>query len=78
MIKRIPVFDPSGFDNTEDIIRMQRLLAENGYSSDASDCDKLWREYSDSMAAGWLYLPETDDELWSIIWPYVEKELEND
>lgn len=47
----------------EDVKRMQRVLQANGYHADLDDCARLWDDYSDMYAAGWLGLPSDDDEL---------------
>lgn len=51
----------------EDVVRIQEVLLKNGYSSLLEDCGKLWDDYSDAHCAGWLSLPEEDEELWKIL-----------
>lgn len=51
----------------DDVKRIQEVLLNNGYSSLLKDCGDLWEAYSDSYAAGWLGLPEDDEELWNIL-----------
>lgn len=50
-----------------DVKRIQDVLLKNGYSSLLKDCGDLWEDYSDSYVAGWLNLPENDEDLWSIL-----------
>lgn len=50
-----------------DVERIQRVLLDNGYSSLLEDCGNLWDNYSDDYCAGWLNLPEDDDDLWDIL-----------
>jgi hypothetical protein len=50
-----------------DVKRIQQVLKNNGYSSLLKDCGDLWDEYSETWCAGWLGLPETDEELWEIL-----------
>jgi hypothetical protein len=47
-----------------DCLRIQQILIEHGFESDLYDCEILWRDYSDGLAAGWLSLPESDERLW--------------
>lgn len=47
-----------------DVIRIQRVVEQNGYEADLEACAYLWEEYSDRYAAGWIGLPEDDDDLW--------------
>lgn len=39
----------------------------------SEDADTLWSEYSNTMAAGWLCLPESDMELQKIITKQIQK-----
>ena len=56
-----------------DVERLQRVMLQNGYEADYDDAANIWEEYSDSFAAGWLYLPKDDDELWEIIEDMVQR-----
>lgn len=51
----------------DDVRRIQKVLLDNNYSSDLKDCADLWNCYSDDMCAGWMGLPEDDEELFSIL-----------
>lgn len=57
----------SEIDHHSDCHRIQEVLLRNGYTSTLKDCYDLWSDYSYSYAAGWLYLPEEDEELWNTI-----------
>lgn len=59
-------------DYPEDVTRIQEALARTGRYASREECTYLWEKYSDSMAAGWLYLPETDEEILSCISYYYE------
>lgn len=59
-----------------DVERLQRVILHNGYESDYDDAANIWEDYSDSYAAGWLYLPDDDNELWSMIEGRVEREAQ--
>ena len=50
-----------------DVKRIQQVLLDNNYSSTLNDCANLWEDYSDSMCAGWLHLPQDDEELFEIL-----------
>lgn len=50
-------------EHKEDIQRMIKVLAENGYFASIEECELLWSWYSDSNAASWLILPDSDDQL---------------
>ena len=51
----------------DDVKRIQQVLLDNGYSSLLEDCERLWDNYSDDMCAGWMGLPEDDEELFNIL-----------
>jgi hypothetical protein len=50
-----------------DVQRIQKVARDNGYEADLDACAYLWDEYSDDYAAGWMGLPENDDDLWEIV-----------
>jgi len=45
----------------EDIITLRSNLSEAGYRATYRDCADVWEEYSESLHAGWLALPESDE-----------------
>ena len=47
-----------------DVERIVRIAATRGYILSPADAQAAWEAYSESMAAGWLGLPEDDNELW--------------
>lgn len=51
----------------EDSIRIKRVAWDHGVDLTINQAEKAWLAYSDSMAAGWMGLPEDDIELWNII-----------
>lgn len=53
--------------NIKDCIRIKNVLLEKGYDATLKECEELWQEFSNSMCAWWLYLPDTDDMLLSNI-----------
>lgn len=66
-----------GFDrgfkhrHKDDVLRIQQVLFDNGFEADLESCATLWEKYSDSLAAGWIFLSEYDDELFNLIHPYI-------
>ena len=50
-----------------DVVRIQRVAEEHGYEADLEACAYIWDEYSDDYAAGWLLLPEEDEDLWETV-----------
>ena len=59
-------------DYPEDVTRIQNVLAATGRYASRAECEYLWEKYSDSLAAGWIYLPDTDEELLNCIEGYYE------
>ena len=51
----------------DDVKRIQKVLLDNDYTSTLKDCANLWDNYSEDMCAGWMCLPEDDEELFSIL-----------
>lgn len=58
----------------EDCERIQRLMKQ-AYDLDISlsTAQWIWEDYSDGFAAGWLYLPDKDEDLVSVLNDYVEE-----
>ena len=46
----------------EDVQRLQRIAWKYGFEVSAMDAEKIWRDYSDSVSAGWLGLFDDDNE----------------
>jgi len=51
----------------EDSIKIVKIAFEHGVLLQVSEAEKIWLDYSDSLAAGWINLPKDDNELWLII-----------
>jgi predicted solute-binding protein len=51
----------------EDVERIQKLMVSKGYYSTLKMSANMWEEYSDTYCAGWLGLPESDEELFNIL-----------
>jgi len=76
MIRKI--FSETNFDHRhlQDVLRLQRVMLENGYEADLLSAAQIWEDYSDDMCAGWIFLPDDDDELWQEIEWRVEQEAQ--
>ena len=47
----------------EDCKRIKKVFADKGYDITVDQAENLWSKYSDSMCAGWLFLPKDDEEI---------------
>lgn len=52
------------FMYSDDVERIVRVAAMRGYILSQSDARAAWEAYSADFAAGWMALPEDDDDLW--------------
>lgn len=59
---------------TEDILRIVKILNNNGYYATEELAQKIWSDYSEDVCAGWLILPEKDSDLLEILVEYGELE----
>lgn len=50
-----------------DVARIRQVALAHGVTLDEEQAESVWDDYSDSMAAGWLCLPDSDDDLWSTV-----------
>lgn len=57
----------------EDLLRIQRIVLElGGQSITLTEADMAWKEMSTEMyAAGFLVLPDDDNEVWHLIRSYL-------
>jgi hypothetical protein len=46
-----------------DVKRIREIMLKREYDIDLQSCAKLWEERSDMFAAGWLGLPEKDEDV---------------
>jgi hypothetical protein len=53
--------------HSSDIDRMLNVCEERGYTISRGDARRAWEDYSEVACAGWLFLPEEDDELFAIL-----------
>ena len=54
----------------DDIIRIKAILISKGYEATLTIAEQLWQRYSDSMCAGWAFMPEDDDDVFDCINEY--------
>ena len=50
-----------------DVARIIHVAAAHGVVLSALEAEKAWDDYSESLCAGWIILPESDDEIWSCL-----------
>jgi hypothetical protein len=50
-----------------DIDRIVKVLADRGIECSRHDAEYLWSEFSESLAAGWMILPTSDDDVFASI-----------
>ena len=74
MIRKIRYEDNYQHRHQSDVERLQRVMLANGYDADLQSAAGIWEEYSDDYAAGWMGMPDDDNELWQIIQLRVEEE----
>lgn len=61
----------------EDCERIQRVAKEHGEEITLTEAHYIWDDYSDLYSAGWLCLPDSDDDLWFRIKDYFREEDED-
>jgi len=47
-----------------DVSRICDVLRDRGFRADRGQALQMWENYSESMCAGWMILPEDDDVLY--------------
>jgi hypothetical protein len=55
-----------------DCKRIQDVLVERGLEASLSECEELWSAYSDSLCAGWMMLPDSDEEIYDSISYFID------
>lgn len=58
---------------TEDISKIVRAFSEHALVCTREQARDMWAMYSESEAAGWLTICETDDEIVGACIPYFEE-----
>lgn len=77
MIKKINHNSRYTHRHMHNVERIKNVCHQNGYEADLEDCANIWEDYSDMNAAGWINLPEDDEDLWFIIKNEVKKQSIN-
>lgn len=54
-----------------DVARMQRCLQAAGKQAEIDNIVSAWADYSDTVCARWLMLPENEDELLAVLLKYL-------
>jgi hypothetical protein len=49
------------FTYPDDVERIVRVCAEAGYEISRNDAHAAWQDYSETMCASWMILPDNDD-----------------
>ena len=57
----------------EDCVRIVKALLDVGYVITPYEAEMLWSTYSDRVDAGWLFLPDTDEEIVAAVRTYLEE-----
>ncbi len=70
-MKEIEIVSEHGERYIDDIKRIKRILIEHDYNASLTLAEMLWDRYSDSMCAGWMGLPDEDEEVFCCISPYI-------
>lgn len=60
-----------------DCERIQSALLNYGIEASINECYDVWDEYSDKRAAGWLCLPDSDDDIYYEISHLINQRLED-
>ena len=66
---------PSHENYPEDVTRVQTAVINHGYECSRQQADRLWRDYSDSLCAGWIMMNDyTAEALWGLVEPFIESD----
>lgn len=74
----IPPPKPTELRYPVDVQRIISVCEARGYVIDALTAEWAWCEYSDRYAAGWLFLPEDDEQLFSAVRGELDVEVRDD
>ena len=63
--------DPDDFSGEtwryNDCKRIARVSFDHNIYITLDEAHKIWDEYSDRVCAGWIFLPDSNDDLWDCI-----------
>lgn len=62
-MKRVRLTRSNDFEYRADVLRIQDALMQAGYLAYEHECREMWERFSDSMAAGWMHVPDDDAEI---------------
>ena len=73
-MKKLKIKEPHNhhFEYKSDISRIVRVFADRGYEISESDAVLAWELYSGCMAAGWMYLDSSDEDVFLNVFCYFE------
>lgn len=71
-MKRIRILDEDEAYWWEDCKRLVRVFAERSITITIPEAKKLWERYSDGMSAGWMGMPDSDDDLFTMVEIYFD------
>jgi len=71
-MKKIEIISEHGERYIDDIRRIKKILRERDYDATLTISEALWDKYSYSMAAGWMTLPDDDEEVFDCIKSYFQ------
>ena len=66
-MKKREKLDYSEFEYPSDVERICNVLTKYGYITNPQEANDMWEEWSSMNAAGWMGLPERDNELIRIL-----------
>ncbi len=74
MTRKIRLRNPESEEEyyKNDVSRIIRVLQLKDYEINRERAKQLWEAVSESFAAGWLALPQSDADLFSMLTPYFE------
>lgn len=64
------------FEHKQDLARIIQAFANAGYTCTMHQADQMWQYYSDTMAAGWMSLPEKDEDIIATVKSYFQVDIE--
>jgi len=63
---------------SEDITRMRQICHRKGFEVTREDIAEAWGNYSRKFGAGWLTLPEDDEEIFLDLLEQLDEEVEEE
>lgn len=71
-MKRVRIRGGNRNYHERDCERIVEVLEKNGYQASITDAQTLWEKHSEMYEAGWLHLPEDDDDIWRAVKYHIE------